>query len=89
MRLFLVFAAGPLLLAGTPELFTAIRNGDAKSVKTQLRDPALKDAPNPDGLTPLMYAVTTAGVPVMRAILDSGANVNAATPDGITALHIR
>lgn len=87
MRVIL-FLCALSAIAGTPELFVAIRNGDAKAVKTQLRDPSLKDAPNADGLTPLMYAVLTAGTPVMRALLDSGVSVNAATADGVTALHI-
>lgn len=76
------------LHAGTPELFTAIRTGDPAAVKAQLRAGADKDAPGQDSLTPLMYSVMTAGPPVMRALLDAAANVNAATPDGVTVLHI-
>lgn len=87
MRLLPFLLALPAL-AGTPDLFIAIRSGDAKAVKAQLRDPALKDAPDSSGRTPLIYAVMTAGLPAMRALLDAGANVNAATPDGLTALHV-
>jgi ankyrin repeat protein len=76
------------VLAGTPDLFVAIRNGDSKGVQSQLRRELLRDVPNADHLTPLMYAVLTAGTPMMRVLLESGANVNAATPDGITALHM-
>ena len=35
-----------------------------------------------------MYSIVTAGTPVTEALLDAGADVNAATPDGVTALHI-
>lgn len=84
--LFFLFALSAL--AGTPELFTAIRSGDAKALKAQLRDPALKDAPDPSGRTPLIYAVMSAGLPVLRTLLDAGADPNAATPDGVTALHV-
>jgi ankyrin repeat protein len=84
----LAAAAPYLLAAGTPDLFQAIRSGDARAVKAQLRAGADKDAPGDAGLTPLMYAVMTAGEPVMQALLRAGANVNAANPDGVTALHI-
>lgn len=84
MRLLglLVVLSFPIL--GGDELFVAIRNGDVRAVKRA----GGVDAPGPEGLTPLVYAVMTAGVPVMRAVLDAGANVNAATADGITALHV-
>lgn len=81
-----------LLLVSLPsaaaDLFTAIRSGEVRAVKTQLRDASIKDTPNAEGLTPLMYAVMTAGSSVMRVLINAGANVNAATPDGITALHM-
>lgn len=70
------------------DLFTAIRNGEPGAVKAALRAGADPAAINSDGLTPLMYAVMTAGAPVMRVLLDNGASVNAAMPNGITALHI-
>jgi ankyrin repeat protein len=84
--------AAVLLLAALPvtaaDLFTAIRNGDVRAVKAHMREAANKDAPNAEGLTPLMYAVLAAGPPVLRALIDGGANVNAAGPDGVTALHM-
>ncbi len=88
LSFFLVLAAVGTLRGGTPELLEAIRRGDTGSVKTQLRAGAGNDTPGTDGRTPLMYAVMTAGVPVMRELIAAGANVNAATADGVTALHI-
>jgi hypothetical protein len=35
-----------------------------------------------------MYSIVTARIPVMKLLLDAGANVNATTSDGVTALHI-
>ncbi len=81
-----------LLLVTLPlaaaDLFTAIRNGDARTVKAQLRAGVGRDTPNAEGVTPLMYAVLTAGPAVMRVLIDGGANVNAAGADGVTALHM-
>ena len=50
-------------------LFAAIRAGNAKAVKAQLRAEAEKNAPGQDGFTPLMYAVMTATPQVMKTLL--------------------
>ena len=87
--LITLFFAGIVAFAAEPAgLIEAVRQGNPAAVKNALRKGADKDAPDPDGLTPLMRAVINAGVPGMRTILDAGANVNAATPEGVTALHI-
>ena len=84
-----LLATAPCVTAADPStIFTAIRTGDASTVKAQLRAGADKDAPGEGGLTPLMYSIVTAGTPVIKVLLDAGANVDAATPDGVTALHI-
>jgi ankyrin repeat protein len=88
MTLLLLLAAALPAMAGSAELFAAIRAGDSRVVKAQLRDPGLREARNGDGLTPLQYAVLTAGPRVMREVLDAGADVNAATAEGVTALHM-
>ncbi len=88
MTLILLLLAALPALAGSAELFAAIRSGDARAVKGHLREPAARGERNADGLTPLQYAVMTAGPRVMREILDAGADVNAATADGVTALHM-
>jgi ankyrin repeat protein len=84
-----ILATAPCLTAAdSSPLFAAIRTGDARAVKAELRAGANKDAPGEGSLTPLMYSIVVAGTPVMKVLLDAGANVNAATPDGVTALHI-
>jgi len=74
--------------AATPPLFARIRTGDVRAVKAAIATKADPDGLNEDGLTPLMYAVMTATPPVMRALLDAGANVNATNADGVAALHM-
>ena len=86
---FLLTACSLTGAADQARLFAVIRSGDARAVKAQLHAGADKDGPGEGGLTPLMYAVITAGAPAMKLLLDAGANVNAATAaDGVTALHI-
>ena len=84
-----ILATAPSIAAAdASSLFAAIRTGDANAVKAQLRAGADKDGAGEGSLTPLMYSLVTAGIPVTKVLLDAGANVNAATPDGVTALHI-
>lgn len=70
------------------EIFTAIRGGNPQAVRAALRSGLDPDARNSEGLPPLQYAVITAGVPAMKLLLDAGARVDAATQEGITALHM-
>ncbi len=68
----------------------ALDNGDAQTVKRLLREnPASLEEPDKYGRRPLMQAIAgmdrTLGC--VRALLDAGADVNAATREGYTALH--
>jgi len=83
-----IAAAALCSVAAQPDLFQAIRSGDARLVQAQLRAGVDKDGAGAAGLTPLMYAVMTASEAVMRVLVEAGANVNASNPDGVTALHI-
>ncbi len=72
------------------EFQTALDDGDTQIVKRLLREnPALLEEPDEYGRRPLMQAVAgmdrTLGC--VRALLDAGADVNASTPEGYTALH--
>jgi hypothetical protein len=70
--------------------FCAIRDGDVKGVRAMLsRDQSLVHQRTARGLTPLMLAVTSAErtPQLVQTIIEAGAEVNAKTDDGFTALH--
>ncbi len=72
------------------EFNTALDDGDTRTAKRLLRlNPSLLEEPGEYGSLPLMQAVSgmdrTLGC--VRALLDAGADVNAKTPEGYTALH--
>jgi ankyrin repeat protein len=50
-------------------------------------DPSLDDVVPATAMSPLMVAIEDKRVPVVRALIDAGADVNLATADGWTALH--
>jgi ankyrin repeat protein len=48
-----------------------------------------QDPPRPEGgFTPLLYAVMAGNLDAVRALLDAGANVDEAGPDGVTAVML-
>lgn len=87
MLLFLFFA-GPLFAAepSTEPLFDAIRGGDAGSVKRALASGIKANARDGEGIPALMMAALFARADVLQLLIDRGANVNAATSNGDTAL---
>ena len=85
--LTLLFIAGPALFAaGSPELFTAIRNGDHAQVTKLLRAGAEVNSTDSDGTTALMHSVIESDVRMMKLLIDGGANVNARNTLDSTAL---
>lgn len=70
---------------GQNGLFVALRGGSSKVVQQLLLHPGIRvDAANASGETPLMMAALRANVPVMRTLIERGAQVNRA---GWTPLH--
>lgn len=68
----------------------ALDDGDTRTVKRLLREyPALLEEPDKYGRQPLMQAVSGMDrtLSCVQALLDAGAEVNAATREGCTALH--
>src|SRR5580658_1285315 len=85
--LTLLFIAGPALFAaGSPELFTAIRNGDHAQVSKLLRAGTEVNSTDSDGTTALMHSVIESDVRMMKLLIDGGANVNARNTLDSTAL---
>jgi ankyrin repeat protein len=77
-------------MEGVSELWEAIAEGDEQAVRRFLRErPELVEATGKFGETPLMRAASLdcRTVPVIRAILEAGADVNRQTREGYTALH--
>ncbi|HUE84868.1 MAG TPA: ankyrin repeat domain-containing protein [Vicinamibacterales bacterium] len=73
--------------AAASELVALLRNGDLRTVRTRMaRNPTLVNARGPGGATPFMYATLYADVAMVRELLDRGADVNARSDAGATAL---
>ena len=78
--------ASPALQTRPADFLGAIRNNDLKSIRSQLRRPALVQATDARGATALMYASLYADTACVKLLLDKGANSNASDAAGATAL---
>jgi ankyrin repeat protein len=87
-----------LLLATTLALFLSgcgqslhdlVANGDMEAVRAKIaKDPEAIRTVNSLGKTPLHYAVSNKRVEEMVALVEAGADVNAADKTGMTPLHL-
>ncbi len=69
-------------------LSEAVRHGDADSVRAMLRKKIDVNAPEPDGSTPLDWAVEANNLELTQLLLKSGANPSLQTPDGVSPLSL-
>jgi len=93
---FLVFSATALLTAvvfgraipieAHSSLFDALRRDDPAAVASATTDPAVVNARDESGATPLMYAVLYSRSAIVELLLDRGAAANAVNTFGSTAL---
>ena len=67
-------------------LFMAIRAGDQNAVARLLEDHSLLAARTTYGETALIYAAAYADADLLKMLIERGADVNEATPEGATAL---
>jgi len=80
-----VFGAAP---SHGQNLFVAIDSGNVAMVESLLTEtPALMDARNEAGMTPLLLAVSTRQPELANWLLDHGADPTLARENGLTALH--
>src|SRR5213594_2673580 len=90
MRRFFVlilFASNSLLFAaGSPDLLTAIRNGDYAQVRKLIEAGADVNTADKDGTTALMHSVIESDVRMMKLLIDKGANINMKNSQDSTAL---
>jgi ankyrin repeat protein len=89
-RLYLFVAAFLLVSAQTPAsepLFHAIRQGNHDEVARLIAGGISANAQLPNGMPTLLHAVVTSDARMLKLLLERGADVNAQTPFGITALH--
>jgi len=68
------------------ELFAAARTGDAAKVKTLLENGVAHGATDEAGETALMHAAHAGHLEVVEVLIAAGADVNARSPQGWTAL---
>lgn len=81
-------AATPAGPESSRDIFSALRNGDTAAVRVLAGQKAVINAPNAAGETPLMFAALFSGAETVALLLDQGANPNARTPAGTTALML-
>ena len=76
------------LASGTQAIIVAAERGDLAAVEAELaRDPALARLSNETGDTALHHAARNGHLPVARALLAAGANVDAVRGDGYRPIH--
>ena len=69
-----------------PRLIDAVKAGDRARVRALLKQPAELTRTEADGTTALHWAVRADDLETVRLLLAAGADVNAATREGITPL---
>jgi ankyrin repeat protein len=83
------FAAGPGFDRLGPPPFRESSNRDPlDAVKTLLAAGANPNVKAPDGATPLHQAVTARQVPIIRALVEAGAKLDATNKDNLTPLQL-
>src|SRR6266566_5221938 len=68
------------------KLYSVLRGGDLRGLKSLLDQGISPDTPDRNQITPLMYAAQVGSLEAMRILLDHGADVNARNGSGSTAL---
>jgi ankyrin repeat protein len=78
------------LTAGSTDnrLIDAVKSGNRDAVQALLKNRALVNTPEPDGTTPLQWAVRADDLPMVKSLLRAGANPKAPNRYGITPLEL-
>jgi ankyrin repeat protein len=87
LALMAAFAfGGAIRVAAHGSLLDAVRRDDAAAVAATATDPAVVNAPDDTGATPLMYAVLYSRPAIVNLLIDRGAAVDGTNRFGSTAL---
>ncbi len=82
------FAAGPLSSSSSMALFDAVKNGNHSAVRAMIDAKADVNVGEPDGATPLTWAVYKDDSEMVDLLLRAGANRDAANDYGVTAVSL-
>lgn len=85
---FIIISIFAFILNGA-EIHDAAENGDLETVKKLISEnPAMLEAPDREGKTPLHYAAAKGHLNVVEFLVSKGANVNARNSSGATPLYL-
>lgn len=88
MRFLLIIAIAGIASGANPAVVDAAKKGDISTVRTLLKQRADVNAPEPDGMSALDWAVRANDLDMARALIGAGANVKFANRYGITPLSL-
>lgn len=80
--------AGMLAARAEPAIVDAAMKGDAKAVRSLLRQPGALTEAHPDGMTALHWAVQRRDLAMTDLLLDAGADASAANRTGAKPLYL-
>jgi ankyrin repeat protein len=80
--------SGGLAVQAEPAIVDAAMNGDAKTVRSLLREPGALAAAHPDGMTALHWAVQRRDLALADLLLDAGADYTAPNRTGAKPLYL-
>src|SRR5579863_3795099 len=69
-------------------LIDAVKSGNREAVRALLKNRALVNIPEPDGTTPLQWAVRADDLPLVQSLLGAGADAKASNRYGVTPLEL-
>lgn len=84
----LMFGTGARNAAAQQSVMSAVKSSNIAAVRTLLRQHADVNQAEPDGTTPLHFAVQRNSVDITKLLIDAGANTKAANRYGVTPLSL-